>query len=217
MSILLHVAASPRGENSESLRLAEAFLQVYRTTHPSTVIDTLSLWTEPLPVFDGNKAGAKMTVVGGGTPVGAEATAWEAITEVFDRFNAADHYLFSVPMWNGGIPYVLKHYIDVITQPGLIFGFDPSTGYQGLLSGKKAAVIYTSGVYFPGADHAFGSDFHSTYFDDWLRFCGITDITEIRFQPSLLTSDVEGSREVALAQAREVAATFQTPSQRRTA
>jgi FMN-dependent NADH-azoreductase len=29
----------------------------------------------------------------------------------------ADAYLFSVPMWNAGVPYVLKQWIDIITEP----------------------------------------------------------------------------------------------------
>ena len=186
MTTLLHISASPRGEASESLNLARVFLDTFRNTHPDVVVDNLDLWQEPLPVFDGHKAGAKMTVIGGGTPAGEQGIAWEAITAVFNRFNAAERYLFSVPMWNGGVPYVLKHYIDVITQPGLVFGFDPATGYRGLVLGKRAAAIYTSGVYAPGVPPAFGSDFHSKYFEDWLRFAGILDIVSVRFQPTSL-------------------------------
>ena len=48
----------------------------------------------------------------------------------------------------------------------LIAAFDPEKGYSGLLHGKKAAVVYTSGVYGPGRSSAFGSDFHSSYFND---------------------------------------------------
>ncbi len=208
MTTLLHIAASPRGTASESRQLAETFLETYRSAHPDVTIDTFDLWAEPLIAFDGTKAGAKLTVIGGGTPVGAEADAWAAIVATFKRFNAADRYLFTVPMWNGGIPYVLKHYIDIITQPGLLFGFDPQDGYTGLLKNKKAAVIYTSGVYAPGVDEAFGRDFHSTYFDDWLRFIGITDISAIRFQPTLLTASVDRSRQEALVQASKIARTF---------
>jgi putative NADPH-quinone reductase len=51
------------------------------------------------------------------------------VQTVFDRFNAADIYLFAVPMWNAGVPWVLKHLIDTITQPSMCFGFDPSSGY----------------------------------------------------------------------------------------
>ena len=130
----------------------------------------------------------------------------------FNRFNAAESYLFSVPMWNAGIPYVLKHYIDIITQPGLLFRLDPRLGYTGLLTGKKAAVIYTSAIYVPGASPAFGRDFHSTYFDDWLRFIGISDITTIRFQPTMLAPDAVGARAAATAQAYEVAKMFGSPA-----
>ncbi len=168
------------------------------------------MWSETLPVFDGDKAAAKMAVMGGVTPTGAEGTAWQAVMNVADRFTAADRYLFSVPMWNGGVPYVLKHYVDVITQPGLLFGFDPATGYSGLLAGKgkKAVAIYTSGVYAPGVPPAFGSDYHSTFFNDWLRFIGLTDVANVRFQPSLLTPDLDAGREQAKAQARDLAARF---------
>ena len=209
MSTLLHVAASPNAqETSELLRLADAFLETYRTTHPDATIDTLNLWTEPLIAFDGVKVGTKATVAGGGTPAGAQAEAWSEIVATFTRFNAAENYLFSVPMWNSGIPYVLKQYIDIITQPGLLFRLDPQRGYTGLLTGKKAAVIYTSAIYSPGVNPAFGRDFHSTYFDDWLRFIGIMDITSIRFQPTLLTPDAASAREAATVQAHEIARTF---------
>lgn len=85
------------------------------------------------------------------------ALAWDARASgnaaraVFDRFAAADACLFSVPMWNTGVPYVLKQWIDIVSQPGWLFSFTPDAGYRGLIRGKKAAVIYTSGVYQPAA------------------------------------------------------------------
>ena len=82
---------------------------------------------------------------------------------------------------------MLKQFIDVVSQPGWIFGVDPVTGYQHLLAGrgKKVAVIYTSAVWGPALGPEFGSNFQSTYFDDWLRWTGLTDISEIRFHPTL--------------------------------
>ncbi len=67
-------------------------------------------------------------------------------------------------------------------------------------------VVYTSGVYQPGAPLAFGADFHSTFFEDWLRFIGITDVEAIRFQPTVLTQDHDGDRAAAHERARETAA-----------
>ena len=48
-------------------------------------------------------------------------------------------------MWNFGIPYILKHYIDLIVQPGLTFSFSPSEGYKGLVTGKPVTVVYARG------------------------------------------------------------------------
>src|SRR5262245_6428980 len=111
MRDLLYVQSSPRNEQSESRRLADAFLETYVATSPDATIDVLDLWAEPLPVFAGDHVAAKMTVIGGLTPDGREATAWDEITRVYERFAAAESYLFTVPMWNHGVPWVLKHLI----------------------------------------------------------------------------------------------------------
>jgi len=186
---LLFVKGSPRGEKSTSARVAEAFITAYRAKNPQAEIDEIDLWRENLPEFNGDSAAAKMSFFGEGTLDGARKTAWDQIVAITQRFTSADDYLFTVPMWNGGIPYRLKLYIDIMTQPGLLFGFDPVKGYSGVLQGKRATAIYTSGVYAPGVPPAFGADFHSTYFNDWLRFIGISDTTTVRYQPTLLTSD----------------------------
>lgn len=186
---LLYVKGSPRAEKSTSGRVAESFLAAYRARHSDAEIDVIDLWEEALPEFDGDRAAAKMSFFGEGTLDGVRKTAWDEIVRIVTRFAAADDYLFTVPMWNGGIPYRLKLYIDIIMQPGLLFRFDPQAGYCGVLEGKRATAIYTSGVYAPGALPAFGIDHHSTYFDTWLRGIGISEINTIRYQPTLLTAD----------------------------
>lgn len=208
MTRLLHVIGSPREDRSASRAIAQAFVDAWHARHPDAEVDTLDVWSGQVPPFDGDRAAAKMTVIGGGTPEGNEATAWQSIATVFDRFNAADRYVFGVPMWNGGIPWALKQLIDTVTQPGMVFGFDLVSGYTGLLTGKKALAVYTSGVYSPGVPPEFGSDFHSTYFDDWLRFAGITDIAEIRYQPTLLTETPDRDLTRAQSEARHLAETF---------
>jgi len=209
MTRLLHVSASPRGAASESRRIAEVFLDAYRETHPDAEIDTWDLWDGTLPAFGPAAVEAKMTIFGGGEPAGEAAIAWRGALDAFARVDAADRLLFSVPMWNAGIPYVLKQLIDVISQPGAVFGVDVVTGYQHLLAGrgKKAATIYTSAVYAPHLGPNFGSNFQSTYFGDWLRWTGIDDIAEIHYHPSL-TGDVVLERKRADERARTVAETF---------
>jgi FMN-dependent NADH-azoreductase len=208
MSKLLYVISSPRGEQSESRAIADEFLHAYRRSDPRAEVDVLDLWQERLPVYDGQGVAAKMAVFAGNTPSGDEATAWTEVQRVFARFERADEYLFTVPMWNHGIPWVLKHLIDTVSQPGMVFGFDPETGYTGLLAGRRAVVVYTSAVYYEGAPPAFGTDFHRSYFIDWLRWAGIDDVSEVRFQPNLVTSDAETGRAAAKASARALGTSF---------
>ena len=208
MSRLLHISSSPRGGASESLWLADAFLSTYRQVHPGGDVDHFDLWDSTLPEFGPAATGAKMAVFAGEEPVGEQAEAWEAVKATFARFDAAEHYLFSVPMWNSGVPYVLKQFIDVVSQPGLLFGFAPESGYEGLLKGKKAAVIYTGAVWGPGLGPEFGSDFQQPFFEGWLRWAGVEDVTTVRFQPNLVTADAADAREKARESARKAATTF---------
>jgi FMN-dependent NADH-azoreductase len=208
MPTLLHVNASPRGEASASLTLAREFLSTYLSLHAGVTVDTLNLFSEPLPEFGTAAAGAKIAVFTGQEQTAGQAEAWAAARNVFDRFAAADAYLFNVPQWNSGVPYALKHWIDLVTQPGWSFGFDPASGYHGLVTGRKAAVVYTSGVYAPGVPMEFGVDFHSTFFDDWLRFVGITDVSRVRLDAGALSPDPQGDLDKARVAAREVAEGF---------
>jgi FMN-dependent NADH-azoreductase len=208
MSKLLYVISSPRGEQSESRAIADQFLHAYQRSDPTVEVDVLDLWNEPLPVFGGKGVAAKMAVFAGQTPSGDEGQAWAEVQRVFARFDAADEYLFTVPMWNHGVPWVLKHLIDTISQPGMVFGFDPQTGYTGLLAGKRAVVVYTGAVYYEGAPLEFGADFHRAYFNDWLRWAGINDVSEVRFQPNLVTSDAEPGRAAARSSARALGTSF---------
>lgn len=209
MSRLLHISSSPRAEESESLRIAATFLDAYRDTHPDDVIKTWDLWDGTLPEFGPAAATAKMAVLAGVELTAAQAFAWREVQGVVERFRAADRVLFSVPMWNSGVPYILKQFIDVVSQPGTIFDLDPHTGYAGLLAGqgKKAAVIYASAVWGPGLGPEFGSNHQSPYLVDWLHWTGIDDIVEVGFHPTL-TGDVDDARQAADAEARAAAKQF---------
>ena len=202
MTKLLYIQASPRHGASRSIAVADAYLAALRVSDPTLEVDTLELWDAGLPEFDGNRNEAKLTVFGGGTNEGTQATLWDEIVDIAGRFTRADRYLFAIPMWNGGIPYKLKQYIDLIHQPGLIFGFDPEKGYFGLLKDKSATLVYTSGAFseaFPSP--AFGVDHQSTYMRSWLNQAGVTNLEEIRYQPTILTADSDGDFARAKAEA----------------
>jgi len=208
MSKLSHMSASPRGTASESLAIAATFVDTFSDVRPDIAVEHWDLWDGTLPPFGAAAAGAKMSIFAGQEPSGEQAAAWAAVHRTFERFAAADYYLFSVPMWNHGVPYILKQFIDVVSQPGLVFGFDGNTGYTGLITGKKAVVVYTSAVYGDDRGPQFGVDFQAPYFSDWLRWAGITDVTQITFRPNLAVDDPEPGRQAAHAAARDAAKTL---------
>jgi FMN-dependent NADH-azoreductase len=203
METLLHISASPRGPESESLAIARTYLDTVALERPDVLIEHWDLWDGSLPAFGADAAAGKYAVFAGAEFTAEQGAAWAEVRATFERFAAADAYLFSVPMWNHGIPYVLKQFVDVVSQPGMVYGFDPVTGYQGLMTGKRAAVIYTSGVYSGGPDPRFGVDFQQPYFSDWLRWAGIDDVETITFRPGL--AGPEAARAAAHTAAREAA------------
>lgn len=198
MTRLLHVNASARGDESRSLELARQFIRQARALDPELAIDRLDVFDGSLPEFGTVAAEAKMAIFAGREQTAAERQAWTDARAVFERFAAADLYVFNVPFWNAGVPYRLKHLVDVVTQPGWTFAFDPDEGYSGLLEGKKAFVVYASGVYAEGLPPAFGADFTTTFFRDWLEFIGIKEVEEVHFGPTVVNPDVDGTREAAL-------------------
>ena len=206
MTRLLHVSASPRGKDSESLALARTVLDEVRATRPDVEIREWDLWDGSLPEFGPLGTAGKMEIFAGRTPSGELAQAWADVVAAAERFADTDAYLFSVPMWNHSVPYILKQLIDVVSQPGLVFGFDPAAGYTGLLTGRRAVTIYTGAVWGPGLPPSFGTDFLQPYFSDWQRWAGIDVVGEVRFQPNLVTADAAAARETAHAEARAAAA-----------
>lgn len=145
MSKLLHIQSSPRIGRSASIAVAEHFIEVYRSKHPNDTVETLNLWDTALPEFDGTTINAKYAVLHGQTHTPDELEAWQTVVRIADHFKSADKYLFSLPMWNFGIPYKLKHFIDVLVQPGLAFSFTPEDGYKGLITGKPVVAVYARG------------------------------------------------------------------------
>ena len=205
MARLLYIEASPRKERSTSIAVAKAFLESYRAFHPDDEVDTWDLWATQLPEFDGDTINAKYQILHGLEHTPAQETAWEAVTDIFDRFNGADKYLLSLPMWNFGIPYKLKHFIDVITQPGLAFSFSPETGYKGLVTGKPIAVVYARGGEYTNSEQAKAMDFQKPYVELLLGFIGFTDIRSAVVEPTLGSPDqVSTAKESALGKARNL-------------
>ena len=203
----LLINASTRGEGSQSLHIARKFIEELEKR--STVeLDEFHLFEDGLPPFDGTAVGAKMALFTGAEQSSPEKAAWEGVKKVFDRFAATDIYVFAVTLWNNGIPYIMKQFIDVVNQPGWTFGFDLEKGYSGLLGNKKAVVVHASGVYHEQIPTNFGSDFATPYLDDWLKFIGVSTVRHIHCAPTVVNSDYAATKAAAEAEAADIAEAF---------
>jgi FMN-dependent NADH-azoreductase len=201
---VLHINSSPRGVDSHSLQLAELLLDELQQ-HKDVKIDRFDLFSDELPPFSELAVGAKMALFTGSEATAEQKQVWAKMREVFDRFASADAYVINIPLWNNGIPYVLKQFVDVVTQPGWAFGFDMEKGYSGLIKNKKACVIHASGVYREGIPLGFGSDFATPYINDWLKFIGVEDIEQIHFAPTVVNPDFNSTKSSVERQAKDIA------------
>jgi FMN-dependent NADH-azoreductase len=208
MSKLLAIHSSPRAQRSKSNAVADVFLAAYRQQHPADTIEQISLPDFPLPVLDEATLDGKYAIMHGSSPSPEQMKHWAAVEAVIERFKAADKYLFAVPMWNFGIPYTLKHFIDVIVQPSYTFAYSPETGYTGLLAGRPAAIIYASGGTYEGDTAAM--DMQKPYLELVLGFMGITDVRSVVIAPTLMEGPDVAQQKVnaAIEKAKELAKAF---------
>lgn len=206
MAKLLYIESSPRKTRSKSIAVSLAFIEAYSAIHPGDEIITIDLWEKNLPEFDSFTIDAKYQVLSGLSFDENQQEAWQRVVDICDEFKSADKFLFSLPMWNFAIPYKLKHYIDVVTQPGQTFSFDPASGYRGLVVGKPVAVIYARGGDYSN-DEAKALDFQKGYMDLLLGFLGFTDVSSIVIEPTLGPSNnVSNAESIAIDRAKSVAA-----------
>lgn len=206
MTRVLFIQASPRGPSSASTRVANAYIEALRSKGPLN-LDSLDVWKEDLPSFDGPALEAKYAGLAGKALNTNQQAAWEAIKTLGSRFRNADQLVIATPMWNFGVPYKLKQLVDLVTQKDVTFTFD-ANGFGGMLKGKRAVLVCARGLaYGPGtalSEEQF--DFQKSYLTGWLNFVGITDIQTIRVEKTLLGEDaLAASLDAGVAEAKALA------------
>jgi len=210
MSNLLYIQASPRGQRSHCITVADAFIEAYKQKHPDDKIVTLNVFDASIPSFDGLAVQAKYTILHGQSHSKEEQRVWKDVEEVIEQFTSADKYVFAIPMWNFSIPYRLKQYIDLLVQPGYTFGYSEDKGYEGLVVGKPLLAIYARGGEYPAGSEAEAFDLQTKYIKLIFGFMGFEDIRSVVVEPTLQGSpDVAKSKEQeAIDRAKEIAADF---------
>ncbi len=188
---LLQLKTSIFGDAGQSSRLADAFVDNRRATEPGTRIIVRDLARDPVPHLTAARFGAFSAKPEART---AEQQAVVAASDaLIAELKRADTIVLGLPMYNFGIPSVLKAYFDHIARAGVTFRYTEK-GPVGMLTGKKAYVFATRGGLYAGTPR----DLQTAYVRDFLAFLGITDV-EFVYAEGLAISDA--SRQAALAKA----------------
>lgn len=209
MKKILYIEASPRKKRSSSIAISHLFLDAYKQKHPQDTITSLDLWKAELPSFDGKIIDVKYAIMNNQPYSKAEAHAWQKVEAIIGEFKSADKYIISLPMWNFGIPYILKQYIDLLVQPGYTFTVSKEQGYTGLVTGRPVLLIYSRGGAYGAGSEAEAFDLQKQYMEAILKFIGFTQLHSIVIEPTLSGEEKkEQAIKAAEAQAVSLAATF---------
>lgn len=189
MKKLLHIIATPRGNESRTLKISNTFIEFFQNKHPEWAVDELNLYKEELPSLSTKTLDGKYILLSGGDLSDELKKEWANVLKHIERFLSADAYLLSAPMWNFSIPYQLKHYLDIIVQPKFLFRYTPK-GAEGLVKNKQLLLIASRGGDYNSANmHKF--DFQEPYLRAIFNFIGIDDFTSIIAQPMDMGYDLQ--------------------------
>ena len=166
---ILQINSSPRGDASQSTRLATRLAERLRDAHPAATIAVRDLGRTPHPELDEATLGALFTPAAERT---SEQVARVALDDaLIAEIRAADVVVLGVPMYNFGVSAQLKNWIDAISRAGVTFRYSAS-GPEGLLKGKKVYVALTRGGRYRNTP----ADTQVPYLRTVLSFLGMTDV-----------------------------------------
>jgi len=137
----------PRQDGSNSGKLLDAFLSVVGSAHVQVLDLTVDVPDLLLPV----QVEAYIRRNYMGQPLNkAQAAAMTKLDRMTAQFKAADTVVVAYPMYNFSLPAVVKAYFDSVMLKGETWDINEQ-GYVGLMKGKRALILNTSGGVYEGA------------------------------------------------------------------
>lgn len=174
---ILRVDASARKAGSSSRALTDALIGKLA---PGNIV-TRDL-TQGLPFVTEDWVGANFTDEAERTD---QQKAELALSDsLVDEIVAADILVIGAPIYNFGIPAALKAWIDMVARARKTFHYT-ANGPEGLLTGKKAYLMMTSG----GTEIGSELDFATGYLRHVLGFIGIDDVTIVAADQQMIKGE----------------------------
>lgn len=197
MTNILHISASIRGPESVSRQLGTSIVEGLAAKTGATVVER-DLSANDIPYVNAARFQANLTPADDRTADQAKLAS--AADTLIAELQAADTIVMSVPVYNFGVPAVLKAWADLVARAGTTFKYT-ETGAVGLLTGKKAYLAIASGGTPIGSE----IDFMSPWLKFFLGFLGITDV-EMVVADGIMGEGGEEKIEEAKAEAIKLAA-----------
>ena len=148
MATLLHIDASVRSDRSLSRALSRAFAEGWRARGPAGAVLRQDVGAAPPPHTD------EAWIVACFTPsdqrTEAQRLSLAASDELIAELEAADVVVIGTPMYNYGMPAMLKAWVDQVVRVGHTFSFDLARGdwpLAPLLSGKSLVLLTSTGEF----------------------------------------------------------------------
>lgn len=139
----LHIIASPRGEMSKSKMLGQYLSQTIGGEIIELDVNSVEVPFLTFPVIANNYWFQKYEDLSE-----SDKKMVDLQDTYIEQIKSVDTIIVSAPLWNFGIPAVLKAYIDLISKVGVTFSMG-ANGYEGLVKNIKNFYIVTTkgGVY----------------------------------------------------------------------
>jgi len=151
---VLHVIANPKPTaEANSKQLSDAFLMALKAKQPGVAVTEVDLYTNPPPYYDYEtyrhfwypifdpafKASDK------------EKKAAHYSLSQCNLFKQADLLVITTPMWNFGMPAILKAWLDQVLMPNVTFSIG-ATGFKPMHRIRRTVVLASSGGVYEAGD-----------------------------------------------------------------
>ena len=169
MPKLLQLKTSLFANHGQSSQLSDAFVAAWQASRPGAQVTVRDFAVDPVPHLDG--AGFQAFLSQPGERSAEQQAKIDYSDALIDELQAADVLVIGLPLYNLGVPSMLKSWIDHVARAGVTFRYTEN-GPQGLLFGKQAYVFATRGGRYAGT--AF--DTQTGFVRNVLGFIGIRDV-----------------------------------------
>jgi FMN-dependent NADH-azoreductase len=147
----LIVSYLARGERSNTKKILDAFSACIK----GSSVETLDLCKNPPDFFMPESLSVYYERNYGGQKIEPKREAlMKKMDEMAAQFKSADIIVTAAPMNNFSFPAPLKAYFDSVMQKGVTWTIG-AAGYEGMMKGKKALAITSSGGVYEGDSAAY--------------------------------------------------------------